>query len=133
MALSSFSQVLAFAEAVETAFGETLDRLLPEADMLAPVFAKLRKQAARNARQAETWRRENVTELIMEPVVGLDEADYPAPATEGSPRAEVVGHLERLLAFYDRAEGAMIVAEVARGLAALAKRYRKLAAPLGVS
>jgi rubrerythrin len=84
MALSTFGAIMGFAAEMvrETeTFYKTMLRKV-EDPVLREVFRVLAEEEAKNCALMERTRRENVTEMILEPVAGLHQGDYEIAAAE---------------------------------------------------
>jgi rubrerythrin len=139
MPLQNFGSILNFAEELET-----LDRQFYEAAAGNPAceayrqpFTELAAEAARNVKTVQRIRRENVTEMILEPITDFTRAPF-CEACEGAATAsaaEVLGIARRL---EDRAERYYAEAsvkikaltEVSRALKTLGKNRKARAAKL---
>jgi rubrerythrin len=78
MALSTFGAIMGFAAEMAREAGETYRSLSEKAraPVLRAVLNELASEAAKNHSLMEKARRENVTEMILEPVAGLNQEDY---------------------------------------------------------
>jgi len=78
MALSTFGAIMGFAAEMVEKAGETYEALSEKARN--PTFKaslkELAGEAAKHHSLMEKTRRENVTEMILEPITGLHEDDY---------------------------------------------------------
>jgi rubrerythrin len=139
MPLQNFGSILNFAEELER-----LDRQFYAAASGNPacagckaLFAELEAEAARNVTTVQRIRRENVTEMILEPVKDFTRAPF-CEACEGAAvqsAAEVLAtaaRLERRAERYytEAAEKLKALAEVSRALKTLAKNRKAHAAKL---
>jgi len=139
MPLQNFGSILNFAEELER-----LDRQFYAAASGNPAcagckaqFAELEAEAARNVTTVQRIRRENVTEMILEPVKDFTRAPF-CEACEGAAvqsAAEVLAtatRLERRAERYytEAAEKLKALAEVSRALKTLAKNRKAHAAKL---
>lgn len=80
MSLSTFGAVMAFAAEV-VGQSEGVYRILAqkaENPAIKETLESLLNEAGKNKALMEQTRRENVTEMILEPIAGLDQADYQA-------------------------------------------------------
>jgi rubrerythrin len=139
MPLQNFGSILNFAEDLER-----LDRQFYAAASGNPacaghkaLFAELEAEAARNVATVQRIRRENVTEMILEPVKDFTRAPY-CEACEGASvqsADEVLAtavRLERRAEHYytEAAEKLKVLAEVSRALKTLAKNRKTHGAKL---
>lgn len=89
MELGTFGAVLGYALDIEQRssafFEEMVDRVVGQ-DVRA-VFEAIMLKGQRRIRNLMRVRRENVTEMILEPIAGLDSDDYPLK-TGASPNAD---------------------------------------------
>lgn len=139
MPLQNFGSILNFAEELES-----LDRQFyaaasgnPACARCKALFGQLEAEAARNVTTVQRIRRENVTEMILEPVKGFTRAAY-CEACEGAAvqsAVEVLETAKRLEAraeryYSDAAEKIKALPEVSRALKSIEKnrkvRYAKL-------
>ncbi|MFW9767236.1 MAG: hypothetical protein ACFFF9_01365 [Candidatus Thorarchaeota archaeon] len=78
MELGTFGAILKYAMEVEqeiSTFYKTASEVTKDND-LADQFRELHKREEKRLKTLERIRRENVTEMILEPIVGLDSDDY---------------------------------------------------------
>lgn len=78
MALSTFGAIMGFAAEIARVAGETYQALSEKARDPVPkaTLKDLAGEAAKNQSLMEKTHRENVTEMILEPITGLHEEDY---------------------------------------------------------
>ena len=78
MALSTFGAIMGFAAEMVGKAGETYEVLCEKArdPVLKASLKELAGEAAKNHSLMEKTRRENVTEMILEPITGLEQDDY---------------------------------------------------------
>ncbi len=78
MALGTFGEVMGFAaemvKQTETIYKMIVQRV--EDPSLKDLFQALLEEEQKNLSQIEKTRRENVTEMILEPITGLHQEDY---------------------------------------------------------
>ncbi len=130
MPLQNFGSILNFAEELETQDREFygIAASNPACAELRTLFGQLEADAARNAREVQRIRRENVTEMILEPVRDFTRVSF-CEACEGAVGMGPVETLEtatRLEARADRyyteaAEKLKTLTEVSRALRTLGK------------
>lgn len=133
MPLENFGSILNFAEELESqdqGFYEAAGKN-PGLSALAPQLAQLAAEAGKNVKTVQRIRRENVTEMILEPVKDFTRAPF-CEACEGAAilgAAEVLETAKRLEARAERyyaeaAEKIQAQPEVARALKSLGKIRR---------
>jgi rubrerythrin len=78
MALSTFGAIMGFAAEIVGQTRDTYNALIEKArnSALKEVLQELAVEKGKNHSLIEKTRRENVTEMILEPITGLDEEDY---------------------------------------------------------
>jgi len=130
MPLQNFGSILNFAEELETQDREFYGLAAgnPACGEYRPLFAELEADAARNAREVQRIRRENVTEMILEPVQDFSRGSFCEACEDaaGMGAAEALETATRLEARADRyyaeaAEKLKTLTEVARALRTLGK------------
>jgi rubrerythrin len=141
MPLENFGSVLNFAEELESQDQQFYEAAAanPACGAHAKLFTELAAEAAKNAKTVQRVRRENVTEMILEPIRDFTRAPF-CEACEGAAvqgAAEVTATARRLEERADRyytvaAEKIKALPEVARALKGLGKlrkaRLAKLSA-----
>lgn len=130
MSLENFGSILNFAEEIEREDQSfyALAARNPACGAIAPLLAQLAAEAEKNVKTVQRIRRENVTEMILEPVQGLAREAF-CEACEGAATlgaAEVVASARRLeeraVRYYaEAAEKIQAQPEVARALKSLGK------------
>lgn len=131
MPLENFGSILNFAEELEKqdlAFYQILAKNPACADHRA-VFAELANDAQKNAKTIERTRRENVTEMILEPIRDFTRAPF-CEACEGAEGLDAAAALatarrleDRALRYYtEAAEKIKAQPEVARALKTIGKK-----------
>jgi hypothetical protein len=139
MPLENFGSILNFAEELESqdqSFYELAARN-PACGAIAAALSQLAAEAAKNVKTVQRIRRENVTEMILEPVQGLARAAF-CEACEGASvlsAPEVAAAAKRLEAraaryYAEAAEKIQSQPEVARALKTLGKVRRARLAKL---
>lgn len=130
MPLENFGSILNFAEELESQdqrFYEAAGKN-PACSAHAPQFGQLAAEAGKNVKTVQRIRRENVTEMILEPVQDFTRASF-CEACEGAAimgATEVIATAKRLEAQAERyyaeaAEKIKAQPEVARALKTLGK------------
>jgi rubrerythrin len=143
MPLENFGSILNFAEELESqdeSFYAAAAKN-PACAALAAPLAQLASEAGKNVKTVQRVRRENVTEMILEPVKDFTRATF-CEACEGAailPAADVLAAAKRLEARAERyyreaAEKIKAQPEVARALKSLGKlRAARLAKLSGMN
>jgi rubrerythrin len=125
MPLQNFGSILNFAEELETQDRQFYEAAAgnPACGAHKPLFAELAAEAGRNAQTVQRIRRENVTEMILEPISGFTRAPF-CEACEGA----AVQTAEEVLATAKRLEGRAerYYAEAAEKIKALTEVSRAL-------
>jgi len=132
--LGTFGVILKFAMEVEQEainFYETASNVVKDDELLGK-FQDLQKRGLKRLKTLERVRRENVTEMILEPIIGFDSENY-KPATEIPTGAEerivqeIAVNIEKiLLAFYTQAAAKIdFLSEVAYSFELLAEDNEK--------
>lgn len=78
MSLTTFGAIMGFAAEITRQAGETHKNLVQRAKdlTLREIFQALSAEGGKNHSLMEKTRRENVTEMILEPITGLRQEDY---------------------------------------------------------
>ena len=76
MALNQFGAVMTFAIEMEAQLADFYDQLAEKGGAHAAEFSERAKGSRVRSSRLEASRRQNVTEITLEPIEGLDEADY---------------------------------------------------------
>jgi hypothetical protein len=114
MALNQFGAVLSYAIELETHLAAYYE---------AAGLADQAKVARSNAEALEKSRRQNVTEITLEPIEGLDEAHYAFDAASTSPaQASAL-----ILKFYEDVTPKINVLETRQTLKRCQKNHKRLA------
>jgi hypothetical protein len=119
MELNTFGAVMGFAVDLEQRAGEWYARAASSASpALAARLQELGEARAKRKKLMERVRRENVTEMILEPISGLDGAPYEADAQVGAGDTELLRQAllreEQAEQFYLAASAKLSIPEVAR-------------------
>jgi rubrerythrin len=139
MPLQNFGSILNFAEELETQDRQFYETAAgnPACAAHQKLFKELEADAARNIKTVQRIRRENVTEMILEPIRDFTRAPFceacEGAATHGA--AEVLATAKRLEARAERyyaeaAEKIKALTEVSRALRTLGKNRKAHAAKL---
>jgi len=76
MALNQFGAVMTFAIEMEEQLAAFYDALAEAGDSHTDEFTVRAKGSRKRSSRLEQSRRQNVTEITLEPIEGLDESDY---------------------------------------------------------
>jgi hypothetical protein len=142
MPLQNFGSILNFAEELEQ-----LDQRFYEAALTNPacrahtqLFADLSAEAGKNVKTVQRLRRENVTEMILEPVQDFTRASFCEDCAEAAvlTAAEVLKAAQRLETraerYYIEAAGKLqALSEVSRALRTLGKIRKTRAAKISAA
>lgn len=130
MELGTFGAILSFAlefeEGITNFFAAAAEK---SSDDAAEVFADLAKAGNKRLKSLERTRRENVAEMILEPIMGFRSEDYPCD-TKVAKDAAVTALVKQALAvektavaYYQMASQKVTVPEVARILNKMAEQH----------
>jgi rubrerythrin len=142
MPLQNFGSILNFAEELESQDRQFYEAAAgnPACGAYKTLFGELAAEAGRNVQTVQRIRRENVTEMILEPINDFTRAPF-CEACEGAAAqtaADVLATAKRLEAraeryYVEAAEKIKALTEVARALKTLGKirrnRLAKLSSP----
>ncbi|MFW9786189.1 MAG: hypothetical protein ACFFE2_12630 [Candidatus Thorarchaeota archaeon] len=130
MDLGTFGAIMKFALEVENDVARFYENAkeLTKGKMLTDLFERLANRGQKRVKTVERIRRENVTEMILEPITGLDSDTYqpntmiPKNPDDGILQ-EIAGEIEKtLFAFYDQASRKLdFLSEVAYSFEQLAE------------
>ncbi len=130
MTLSTFGAVMGFAAKIVGQSAESYKALLQKAKQpaLREVLQAIWEEEGKTLSQMEQIRRENVTEMILEPITGLNQEDYemknPVPAeVQDAEILKIVMSLEaRENKFFRDASAKVPLPEVSRAFRKIAQR-----------
>jgi rubrerythrin len=127
MALSTFGAIMGFAAEMVKGAGGTYQALSEKArdPVLKATLEELAGEAAKNQSLMEKTRRENVTEMILEPITGLHPEDYEVDLT-GWSQAEDTDLLKIALLLEERGNRFFRDASAKVPLPEVARIFRKL-------
>ena len=138
MELGTFGAVMAFASEIVTQsaefYGDACGR--SEGAELKQLLTALRDGAIKDGAALEQTRRENVTEMILEPIAGLRRDDYMATVEEAAPGSDAAIVKTALVLerrdqrFFEISAAKLPLPEVARLLRKMAKRREENLAKL---
>ncbi|MHA1943440.1 MAG: hypothetical protein ACW96M_03490 [Candidatus Thorarchaeota archaeon] len=130
MELGTFGVILKFAMEIEqesTNFYEAASSMVKDEELLNP-FQDMQKRGMKRLKTLERVRRENVTEMILEPIIGLDSENYrlsaeiPSGAEEREVQELAVNIEKKLHEFYTQAGAKLdFLSEVAYSFELLAE------------
>jgi rubrerythrin len=128
MGLASFSAILEFAIRREEAAVAALASSAGSGPDRRDLLDRLHAEAEKDLGTLRTILRENVTEMVMEPVEPLDEAAYePAVEPEGDEALAALSMIEKQHDFFRDAARVINLREVKRAFEKLAARKSRLA------
>ena len=134
MGLASFSAILDFAIRREEATVAYLTSAADSRPDRRDLLMMLRGEAEKDLRTLRTILRENVTEMVMEPVEALDEAAYEPAAGPGSEAMlAALSMIEKQRDFFRDAARVINLREVKRAFEKLMARKSRLAEEIGQS
>jgi len=123
--LSTFSAVLSFAVEIERESATYYGAAANVAGDLAEMFANYAQRSTKRQQRLVAIRQDNITEIILEPISGLDAADYQVTITPPVDRQQALAqalNLEsRAKRFYDEAELKLNVTEPRRAFQKMAQ------------
>ncbi len=127
MALSTFGAIMGFAAEMMKKAGETYEALSEKArdPVLKASLKELAGEAAKNHSLMEKTRRENVTEMILEPITGLEQEHYGVDL-EGASQAEDTDLLKIALLLEERSKRFFVDASSKVPLPEVARIFRKV-------
>jgi len=128
MGLASFSAILDFAIRREEATVAYLTSAADSRPDRRDLLVMLRGEAEKDLKTLRTILRENVTEMVMEPVEALDEATYEAAVEQGGDAAQAaLSMIEKQRDFLRDAARVINLREVKRAFEKLMARKSRLA------
>jgi aerobic-type carbon monoxide dehydrogenase small subunit (CoxS/CutS family) len=142
MPLQNFGSILNFAEELERLDQRFYEAALtnPACGAYAQLFTDLASEAGKNVKTVQRLRRENVTEMILEPVQDFTRASFCEGCAEAAilTAAEVLKAAQRLEAraerYYIEAAGKLqALSEVSRALRTLGKVRKTRAAKISAA
>lgn len=86
MSLTQFGSILTFAADLENRLAEFYEKASKEGGIHSEEFSRRAKSCIKRKRRLERSRRENVTEITLEPIEGLNTADYQLDLTNNIPK-----------------------------------------------
>jgi rubrerythrin len=127
MNLSTFSAILTFALDTEDRSIAFLEELIVRKDCLVvrPALEEIVQVKKKHRRTLETIRRENITEMILEPVRNLKTVDFPSEISQKEVKTLADG-IQAVLAAEKMASRFLLTASEKLNLAEVAKALKKL-------
>ena len=123
--LNSFGTLIRFALALEESLGSLASQAatLPASAAKAPLLAEMVKKHAKQQKKLERMAREQLNEVVLQPIEGMLREDYLPPQELGTDALSTLAGAQGLaVRFYT--DTADMAADV---LAGLARQFRKLA------
>ncbi|MHA1940762.1 MAG: hypothetical protein ACXACP_00315 [Candidatus Hodarchaeales archaeon] len=126
MSLTQFGSILSFAILLEEKLEGFYIELASEEDgILSEEFSKRAKACAKRKHRLERSRRENITEITLEPIEGLDENNYQLNLSGKSPQD--IDAIEKIVIdFYMDVTPKINVLEARRALKRCQKEHNNL-------
>ncbi len=125
MELSTFGAILRFAIELEKGAAAYYERAAQAAASSPQGLSDLAQAHHKRRQLAEQTRRENVTEMILEPIYGLREEDWRVDL-EGAGWGQAVALEGKLRGFYIAAAAKVSIPQVARILRRMAEENARL-------
>jgi hypothetical protein len=134
MELTAFGAIMEYALAKETALRDVVRGALEmkELGALKELLERLHSDSLKTTQLLERTRRENINEMVIAPVSGLEGDDYIVPdrSVDGMSEVELVQYidefLDRTISFYEAAAGKVPIEEARRAFFRLAKKRMNL-------
>jgi hypothetical protein len=127
MALNQFGAVMTFAIEMEDQLAAFYDQLAEAGGGHAADFTERAKGSRKRSSRLEASRRQNVTEITLEPIEGLDEADYALDLSDAS-AASINAIEETVRQFYTDATPKINVRETRQVLQRNLKEHNRMEA-----
>ena len=125
MSLNTFGAILTFAIDLEGAMQRFYDEASAVGGAAAETFENYAKKSAKRKQRLIAVRQDNVTEMVLEPISGLNQGDYEPNAATPSGEADAVKEAirleERSRRFYTDAGPKLNVTEPRRAFQKLAQ------------
>lgn len=126
LSLNQFGSIMTFAIDIEEKLSQYYEAAAGKVDKYAEEFKKRAKSSRDRKRKLERSRRENVTEITLEPVEGLDENDYKISSNLNDYSVVSVNTIEKIvLQFYADVTPKINVLESRRVLKRCYKEHNK--------
>ncbi len=121
MSLTQFGSILTFAVNLENQLSQFYEKASMQGGIHSEEFSRRAKACIKRIRRLERSRRENVTEITLEPIEGLNAADYQLDLTNDVDVIE-----ERIVRFYSDVIPKINVLESRRVLTRCQKEHNNL-------
>lgn len=132
MDLATFGAIMTFALELEKRAAVYYEEAARGS--LEESFSDLAKRAHKRAKRIERTRREGITEIILEPITGMDGDDYRVELSSSGDESEILNQaikfIETSIRFYQDAAVKIPVKEVARTCQRMAQESEKQKAEL---
>ena len=132
MDLATFGAIMTFALELEKRAAVYYEEAARGS--LEESFSDLAKRAHKRAKRIERTRREGITEIILEPITGMDGDDYRVELSSSGDESEIINQaikfIETSIRFYQDAAVKIPVKEVARTCQRMAQESEKQKAEL---
>ena len=126
MSLTQFGSILSFAILLEEKLvGFYTNLASKENGILSEEFSKRAKACVKRKQRLERSRRENITEITLEPIEGLDESNYKLNLSGKSPQ-DIDEMEKRVITFYFDVTPKINVLETRRALKRCQKEHNNL-------
>lgn len=99
VSLTQFGSIMTFAANLENQLAQFYEKASKEGGIHSEEFSRRAKACIKRKRRLERSRRENVTEITLEPIEGLNVADYQLDLTNNFPKTVDVIE-KRIIGFY---------------------------------
>jgi hypothetical protein len=123
--LTTFSAVLSFAIELEGEIAKFYESAAPIAADLTETFENYARKSTKRRQRLIAIRQDNVTEIVLEPISGLDSSDYAISATLPSDRqaalTQALAIEVRVKQFYQDAGAKLNVTEPQRAFQKMAQ------------
>ncbi|MHA2275325.1 MAG: hypothetical protein ACXAC2_06145 [Candidatus Kariarchaeaceae archaeon] len=125
MSLTQFGSIITFAANLENQLAQFYEKTSREGGIHSEEFSRRSKACIKRKRRLEKSRRENVTEITLEPIEGLNVSDYQLDLTNNFPKnIDVIE--KRIVRFYSDVIPKINVLESRRVLIRCQKEHNNL-------
>jgi rubrerythrin len=122
MSLATFGAILSYALGLESAAFDFYSKATEH--IQESIFESLAAKAKKSISRLERLRREGITEMILEPIYGLEESDFPIlsgiPEDRQGLLSRAYKHEETRRRFYEKTAQKLPIRDVARQFARMA-------------
>lgn len=123
MALNQFGAVMTFAIELESSLADFYRKASAEQPELQEKYLRREKDSLSRKKKLEKSRRENVTEIILEPIEGINRADFVLDLATYTP--DHIQSIEKIVTtFYDLTQEKINVFETKRVLKRCARQHK---------